>query len=278
MGINLNLRKQPTPSLDVSELNIVLGATLDESTTLESLANQTIRQGNRQYFVKDWFDLESNDREHTVSFNGDLRQVHGLGTNWAVGKLEVVGSIGNRFGQSMRGGELEVFGDTGDDAGRGIQGGCLKILGSAGDRLAAALPGEKTGMAGGTVTVGGSAGNDVAVGMRRGIVYVAGDVGAQAGWRMLAGTLLIGGRCGQHLGLDMVRGSIVLGPANQSISLGPSFRPGASMLPSFIPIMRQYLRRQLNTSIDWLQGDKFQYWNGDFARLGRGEILVALSG
>lgn len=280
MGINFYLRKQPTPSLDVSELTYFSMTALSASALIDFYANQLIRQGNRQTSVGDWFDLEENHREQTLCFHGDLQQVHGLGAHWSAGTLEVHGSVGNRLGQSMSGGVLEVFGNVGDDAARGIQNGRVQIHGSCGDRLAAAAAGEKTGMGGGCVTVIGNAGNDVAVGMRRGIVCVAGDVGAQAGWRMLAGTLVIGGRCGANLGTDMVRGSIVLGPLNQTQSFGPGFRCGTVTLPSFIPILRRYLHQVLpagpGDSTAWLQTDRFQYWHGDFARLGRGELLVAL--
>jgi formylmethanofuran dehydrogenase subunit C len=108
--------------------------------------------------------------------------------------------------------------------------------------------------------------------MRRGVVAVAGDVGDYAGTGMLAGTLLVFGRLGRRPGAGLRRGTIVAG---SEVELLPTFRYACTYRPTFLLVYLRRLRQAYGFDIEprFFEG-AYRRYNGDFADLGRGEILV----
>lgn len=271
MGFELHLLRQPNLRLDLGR------SECHPRMSIAELQSVPVRHGNVIDRCDQWFRITPNDQADSIGWFGDLQRVDGIGSGWQLGRCEIHSPCGLRVAESQRGGTVEVWGDVGDDAGRGLKGGELIVHGTVGDRLGASLPGEQVGMRGGVIIVSGDAGDEVGSGMRRGIIYVGGNAGLATGWRMKAGTIAVAGRVGRHLGCDMVRGSILLGPQHGPLALSATFRPSATTYCTYAPILHRYLESKIGRDCRWLQTSQFQYWHGDFARTGKGEVLMAIS-
>jgi formylmethanofuran dehydrogenase subunit C len=199
----------------------------------------------------DLFDL-SGKAGDTLRLSGGLELVDGLGAGLSQGTVVVEGNVGN-------------------GAGVGMSGGVLDIHGNAGARVGAALPGSKRGMLGGELIVRGSAGQDAGSFMRRGLLVVARSAGERTGLGMIAGTVIIIGAAGTDTGLWSKRGSVV--------ALGNIVPPAAYVYAcTYRPIHLRVLLGRLRALYDLpirrqhIHG-QFRRFSGDFAELGRGEIL-----
>jgi formylmethanofuran dehydrogenase subunit C len=195
----------------------------------------------------------------------------GLGAGMKAGRLVVEGDAGDRVGAGMAGGEIDVRGSAGAAAGAGMAGGVLRVRGDAGERAGGALPGEPRGMTGGTVLVHGAAGAEAGAAMRRGLVAVGGACGARAGFHAIAGTVVVLGDAGPEPGLATKRGTLVLFGA---AALLPTFRPACDYDPVFLTLLLRLLRGPLAFPVaERFSGGLFRRYAGDFAQLGKGEIL-----
>ena len=198
--------------------------------------------------------------------------LNGVGAGMKAGRLVVDGDAGDRVGAGMAGGEVEVRGSAGYAAGAGMSGGVLRIRGDAGARAGGALPGEPRGMTGGTVLVHGRAGDEAGAAMRRGLVAVGGACGARAGFHAIAGTVVVLGDAGPAPGLATKRGSLVLfGEA----PLLPTFRAACDYEPVFLRLLLRRLTGALAFPVpERFSVGLFRRYAGDFAQLGKGEILL----
>jgi formylmethanofuran dehydrogenase subunit C len=124
-------------------------------------------------------------------------------------------------------------------------------------------------MSGGLGLVHGSAGAHAGVRLRRGLVAVAGVLGPWAGAHMVAGTLIALGPVGDGAGVGLKRGTIV---AADALSLLPTFRYACRYRPGFLELtLRELAAHGFDASR--LARGSFERYNGDFADLGKGEIL-----
>jgi formylmethanofuran dehydrogenase subunit C len=187
-----------------------------------------------------------------ISFEGDLRLAQRLGSGLGAGRVVVDGNVGNEAGLQM-------------------SGGTLIINGKAGDRAGAAPPGYKRGMTGGELIVRGSAGEEAGAFMRRGLLVIGGQAGDRAGLGMIAGTVLIRGRAGHDTGLWSKRGSLIaLGP----ITPPATYAYACTYQPVHLRLILTRLRMHYGLSIHRRHlGGFYRRYSGDFAELGKGEIL-----
>jgi len=235
------------------------------------IARLPVWHGKEKASLGDFFRV-SGGRSDDVRIAGDAGRIKHLGSGMAGGRLVIEGNAGAHVGAEMTGGRIIVEGDAGPWAGAELRGGVLEIRGNAGSHLAAAYAGSPRGMTGGLVLVHGSAGDLVGERMRRGVVAVAGDVGDYAGAAMLAGTLLVFGRLGRRPGAGLRRGTILAG---SEVDLLPTFRYACTYRPTFLRVYLRRLREEYGLSVDprFVDG-AYRRYNGDFADLGRGELLT----
>ena len=212
----------------------------------------------------------SGERASSVVLEGDLAQLHDVGTTMSAGTLEIKGAIGNALGARMRGGTIAVQGSVGHDVGMAMAGGSIAIDGSAGDRAGGALAGASKGMTGGDIVVRGSAGRDAGARMRRGTLY-CGSAGDGAGIGMIAGNLIVAGAFGHGVGIGNKRGSIV---ALASVDVPPTYAYACTYRPPHIALMLLSLRTRFGIAVDdaHLHG-LYKRYSGDLAEIGKGEIL-----
>ncbi len=199
----------------------------------------------------DLFEI-TGDPSGEIHFDGDLDQVDRLGSGLTAGRVVVDGSVGN-------------------EAGLGMSGGILVINGKAGDRTGAASPGYKRGMTGGELIVRRSSGAEAGAFMRRGLLVIGGDAGERAGLGMIAGTVVVRGRAGRDTGLWSKRGSVIaLGP----ITPPATYAYACTYQPVHLRLILTRLRTHHGLSIHrrHLTG-LYRRYSGDFAELGKGEIL-----
>jgi formylmethanofuran dehydrogenase subunit C len=233
-----------------------------------------IRVGNQRAELGDLFAVDpAESGGDSLTIEGDMRNVSGIGRGMDGGTLTVRGVAGPHAGAGMSGGVLEIDGDAGDWAGAAMRGGLLKIGGNAGRCLGGAYPGERLGMRDGVILVRGSVGDDAGRRMRRGLIAVRGAAGDGFGSNLVAGSLFAFGPIGRYAGLGMKRGTLVaLGPAG--VEVAPSF---ASSGRYRFPFLTIYLRRLsawgFGVPEEVLTAEMERY-NGDLAEGGRGEILV----
>jgi len=258
---------EPAVPLEAPEIRPDAFAALDGA----EIARLPVWHGKEKASLGDFFRV-SGGRSDEVRVAGDASRVQHLGSGMAGGRLVIEGSAGAHVGAGMTGGRIVVEGDAGPWAGAEMRGGVLEIRGNAGPHLAAAYAGSPRGMTGGLVLVHGSAGDLVGERMRRGVVAVAGDGGDYAGTGMLAGTLLVFGRLGRRPGAGLRRGTIVAG---SEVELLPTFRYACTYRPTFLLVYLRRLRQAYGFDIEprFFEG-AYRRYNGDFADLGRGEILV----
>jgi formylmethanofuran dehydrogenase subunit C len=251
--------------LDGRSIRPDLFARLDES----AIALLPVWHGNESVRLGDFFSVEGGSSDD-VRVAGDLTRVSSVGWGMTGGRLTIEGAVGLHAGATMRGGLLRVAGDAGDGAGAEMADGVIDVGGSAGDRLGGPLAAHLRGMTGGTILVRGSAGDAAGEFMRRGVVAVGGSVGERAGGHMIAGTLLVCGAPGRRAGIDMKRGSIVAGG---SLEVLPTFRYACTDRPGWLALLLRSLARLGFPFADPLAEGAFRRYGGDYAGLGRGEIL-----
>jgi formylmethanofuran dehydrogenase subunit C len=212
------------------------------------------------------------EREGPVAL-GDLFELRGEPNS----RLEIQGDLGrvDRVGAALAEGAVLVDGNVGDQAGVGMTGGTLEIRGNAGARAGAAPPGVRRGMAGGELVVTGSAGPEAGASMRRGVVAIGRDAGARGGLGMIAGTLIIGGTAGPDTGVWSKRGSVV---ALGAITPPATYVYACTYRPVHLRLLLSRLRERYKLSIHrrHLLGT-YRRYSGDFAELGKGEILEWVS-
>ena len=232
---------------------------------------------SRELFLPGWELLDGGAllRREVVMDNrrvplGDLATASGSPGGEAI--LEGNWSRAEWLGAGLAAGTVEVRGNVGGQAGAGMAGGRLVVHGDAEYGIAGAFPGQKRGMTGGEVIVHGNVGDGAGRAMRRGLLAVGGNVGRAAGYSMLAGTIVCFGAVGADAGLLNKRGSIV---AAGSIAIPPVYRYACSFRPAFVSVVLRRLRDLHGFRVTASQLDgAWRRWSGDFAELGKGEILA----
>jgi formylmethanofuran dehydrogenase subunit C len=200
---------------------------------------------------------------------GDFFTVRGERT----ARVRVVGNLdaADGIGTGMRGGELVIEGNVGRDLGLEMSGGTVDVHGNAGTNAGGAPPGAARGVTGGELIIRGSAAGSVAAGMRRGMAVVTGDAGRGTGQGMIAGTVVVFGTIAAGAGRFLKRGSIV---GFGEIERPATFRYACTFRPPHLQVLFHYLRRHRGLPIaeTHITG-RYHRYSGDFAELGRGEIL-----
>jgi formylmethanofuran dehydrogenase subunit C len=208
------------------------------------------------------------EQEGRVAF-GDLFELKGQ----PGGRIRFTGRLGqfDRLGAGLSEGTVIVEGSVGDEAGLGMSGGVLDIQGDAGIRTGAAAPGSRRGMLGGELIVRGSAGAETGSYMRRGTLAVAGAAGDRTGLGIIAGNVVIVGAAGAATGLWSKRGSII---ALDTITPPATYSYACTYQPVHLRLLLGRLRTAYNLPIQrrHITG-LFRRFSGDFAELGKGEIL-----
>lgn len=245
--IDLSLRSALDRPLDASA---VRPDTFGSLGTRE-IAALPVRYGGEPAVLGDFFAIAGERAAH-VRVTGDLERAEGMATG-------------------MAGGELVIEGNVGRDIGLELAGGSVLVLGNAGANAAGARPGASRGAVGGELVIRGSAGPEAGAAMRRGLVVVMGDAGGATGRGMIAGTVVIGGAAGPGSGRFLKRGSIV---AFGSIEPPDTFRRACTYRPPHLRVQLRYVRRRYGLALTDAQIDgRFDRYSGDFAEIGKGEIL-----
>jgi formylmethanofuran dehydrogenase subunit C len=225
--------------------------------------------GNQVARLGDFF-LVQGGHSDEVRVIGDVGRVKHLGAGMGSGRLVVEGSPGMHAGSGMHGGHIRIEGNADDWTGAEMRGGTIEILGNAGAGLGGAYAGSTRGMTGGSVLVHGSAGDHAGDRLRRGLIAVAGHAGPYAGSHMIAGTVVVCGDLGRGAGIGLKRGTIVAGGA---ATLLPTFRFACAYRPDFLALLFRSLERQGFPLPEHLHSGLFRRYGGDYADLGRGEVL-----
>ena len=246
-GVRLTLRAEPVVALEAPGVRPDLFARLTEA----EIARLPAWHGKEAVRLGDFFEVRGGQADD-VRIEGDVQRVKRLGAEMAGGRLAISGRAGRHAGAGMTGGRLVIEGDADDCTGTSMRGGVLEVRGNAGAQFCGVLPGSSRGMAGGVALVHGSVGEGAGERLRRGVIAVAGNAGAYAGAHMLAGTLLVAG---------------------STLELLPSFRFACQYRPSFLPLLFQSLEAHGFEVAAHLHTGAFRRYGGDFAELGRGEIL-----
>jgi formylmethanofuran dehydrogenase subunit C len=200
---------------------------------------------------------------------GDLFEL----TGQPAGRIRLVGALerADRLGAGLNEGTVIVEGSVGSEAGLGMAGGILDIQGDAGVRTGAAAPGSKRGMLGGELIVRGTAGPEAGSFMRRGTLVIGGSAGDRTGLGMIAGSIIIIGPAGTATGLWSKRGSIIsLG----KITPPATYTYACTYQPVHLRLTLGRLRKAYALPIQprHITG-LYRRFSGDFAELGKGEIL-----
>lgn len=263
--ITLTLRAPIAHPLDADAIAPDRLAALD----VQEISTLQLWDGRNAVPLGDVFTV-AGDRSSNVLLEGDLTQLHGVGTLMSAGTLEISGSIGHSLGVRMRGGTIRVGGNAGDDAGAAMAGGSIIIAGNAGDRAGGALQGASKGMIGGEIIVRGGVGREAGARMRRGMLYCASsDVGTGIG--MIAGNIIVSGTIGDGVGAGNKRGTIV---ALGAVRVSPAYAYACTYRPPHLSLMLLSLRTRFGLPVDdaHVHG-LFKRYSGDLAEIGKGEIL-----
>ena len=200
---------------------------------------------------------------------GDLFEL----TGEPAGRIRFIGALRqmDRLGAGLSEGTVIVEDSVGDETGLGMSGGVIDVHGDAGIRTGAAAPGSKRGMLGGELIVRGSAGAEAGSFMRRGTLVVGGNAGDRTGLGMIAGNVIIVGSAGTATGLWSKRGSVV---ALGKITPPATYAYACTYQPVHLRLLLGRLRTGYKLPIHrrHLTG-LFHRFSGDFAELGKGEIL-----
>jgi formylmethanofuran dehydrogenase subunit C len=238
--------------------------------TEAQIAHLPVVFGKDPCTLGDFFSV-SGDGSPDITIQGDAVTVKYIGAGMTAGKIRVEGSAGMHLGAHMRGGEIEVMGDVGDWAGAELAGGLIRIHGNAGIGLGAGYRGSRRGMTRGRIIVDGNASSEAGGLMRRGLIVIGGDAGELTGNFMIAGTVIVFGRLGPRPGPGLKRGSLV---TFHPVDLMPTYRYDCTYQPGFLRLILQSLRSQgVSVPGEYFTGS-YRRYSGDFAALGKGEILV----
>ena len=219
--------------------------------TAKDIASLPVLHGGRPAQLGDFFRV-TGERSTRVRLEGKLDNVEGIGTG-------------------MMGGDLVIEGSVGRDLGVALAGGRIDVRGSAGDNVGGALPGAAKGMTGGEIIVRGSVRDDAGARMRRGLLVAMEAAGQGAGRGMIAGTLVLFGKAGSGVGRFLKRGSIV---ALENVERPATFRYACTYRPLHVALLFRYLRARAGVPVtDGHLAGRYERYSGDFAELGRGEIL-----
>ena len=265
-GVMLTRRASQTAPIDASGLFLSHFGELDE----RAIARREVLAGRERVPLGDLFTV-TGSHSANVRIEGDVTNIHGIGTGLATGELIVAGNAGDRVGAGMTGGRIRVVGNVGDDAGISMRGGSLQVDGSAGDRLGAAGPGARRGVSGGEIIVSGSAGAEAGLRARRGLIVIGGTTGADLARDIIAGTVVAFGRVGASPGRGSKRGSII---ATGGIDVPPTYRLACTFEPPFVRLLMTYLERHYGVTVgkDIISG-RYRRYCGDAGVPGKGEIL-----
>lgn len=243
------------------------------SMTESDIAHLPVWYGNRQEPLGDLFEVRGSASDGDVVVRGDCRNVKGIGSKLAAGRIQIEGIVGNHLGAEMTGGEIFVEGDTADWTGAEMRGGRIQVIGNAGDQVGGAYRGSKKGMRGGEILIHGNAGIELGARQRRGLIAVGGMVGAGCGFGMIAGTILIGGGVSSSCGIGMKRGSIIFLQPGSDRSVPMTFCPSITMRTTFLTLFEKHLRQAGFPIEEGIGQRRFRTWRGDLVSLGLGEIL-----
>lgn len=219
--------------------------------TTREIATLRVTYGGRAARLGDFFSV-TGERSASVRVEGALERAEGIGAGMAGGDVVIEGSAGRDLGMAMAGGRIDVRGGAGDNAG-------------------GARPGAAKGMTGGEIIVRGTVGDDAGARMRRGLLVVMGDGGRGTGRGMIAGTVVVFGKTGPGAGRFLKRGSIV---ALKTIERPATFRYACTYRPPHVALLLAYLRTRAGVPVsDRHVAGRYERYSGDFAELGKGEIL-----
>ncbi len=246
------------------------------SLSEDEIARLRVWHGNEARELGEFFDVHGGHAPD-ARVAGDASRVRELGARMAGGSLLIEGDAGAYTGAEMSGGTVTVDGAAGDFAGAGMSGGVLNVGGRAGAHLGGACAGSARGMTGGVVIARAGAGDFVGERMRRGLIAVDGDVGECAGLSMIAGTIIVLGDAGRRPGLGLKRGTLVV---HGSVRVLPTFRYACTYVPSFLGLYLTGLARRhgLRRAEPPPGGGLYHRYTGDYAELGKGEVLVWANG
>lgn len=200
---------------------------------------------------------------------GELFEVTGN----PAGRIRFTGDLSraDRLAAGLSEGVVTVEGNLGDEAGLGMAAGALVIEGNTGARAGAASPGFKRGMTGGELIVRGSVGAEAGASMRRGVLVIGGSAGERAGLGMIAGNIVVFGAAGGDAGLWSKRGSIA---ALGGITPPASYVYACTYQPIHLRVMLRRLQTIYGIRVRKRQlAGLYRRYSGDFAELGKGEIL-----
>jgi formylmethanofuran dehydrogenase subunit C len=181
---------------------------------LEEIENIAIWNGNRQFRLKEFFDVSGetadNASEIKIIIDGDVYNTKRIGQGMSAGEIIVKGNANMYVGADMTGGKLTIEGNTGSWAGQDMKGGELTIMGDSADYVGSAYRGDWRGMSGGLITVHGNVGNEIAEFMLGGKMVIKGNAAIMPGIHMNGGLLIIEGNVVARTGGEMKGGTIVV--------------------------------------------------------------------
>jgi len=262
-GLRLRLHSLPPQRLDLRQLlpQHLIGLS---PSALEHLP---LPMGQSSVALGEFFQVYAGDSKdsNVIELQDVCDKLDNIGQGLNHGELRVYGTAGAYLGKQMTGGQLLVEGDVGDYAAQQLQGGEILIRGNAGAFLAAQAGTQSAGK----VIVTGSAEARVAMEMRRGFVLVEGNIGEYGAALLRAGTLCCFGKAAAGLGYGMQRGTVVLSQLPENLS--PTFKAGGNYAGSFLNLLQQACCHLDSPARQFVKAQRFI---GDYAMLGRGELLI----
>ena len=266
MSLRFHLKRQPTVPLEAEVLTPDTVAKLGNA----DIRSLTVYHGKRQLPLGEFFDVEGEHSEH-LEIHGDLRKVRWIGRGMTSGSITVHGSVGMHLGAHMTGGQIIVHGDASDWIGAEMKNGLIHIHGNAGGQIGAAYRGSLKGMTDGTIIVDGSAGLEVGMRMRRGTIVVGGPAKDFTGLQMKGGTIILLSGAEIRTGAWMNRGTII---SLKPLHLMPTFEFAGNFNPGFVNVYAQNLKQFGITLPYGANSGSYQFYSGDLAVPGKGEILI----
>jgi formylmethanofuran dehydrogenase subunit C len=240
--------------------------------SLNDVESLPICHGNRTARLGDFFKVTGDAADGEVHIEGDCRHVTHIGAGMGGGRLTIDGFAGTHLGARMTGGTIELRGDADDWAGAEMRGGQIHVHGSAGNHAGSAYSVSRRGMRGGVLLIDGDAGNELGSAMRRGIIGVGGNCGEFAAAAVIAGTILVFGSIGRYPAAGLKRGTVMtFGPPPQLL---PTFRFDCSYRPAIMDLYLRQLRWWGFAMPDAVLRGPVRRFRGDFAALGKGDLLV----
>jgi formylmethanofuran dehydrogenase subunit C len=264
-AVVLTLRTPPEVLLEAPSIRPDALASLTRAE-IEALP---VLHGREAARLADFFSVEGGGSDD-VRVRGDLVRVRRLGEGMRGGRMVVEGRVGLHAGAAMSGGALRIEGDAGDGAGAEMSGGVLEVQGDAGACAGGAHAGSSRGMRGGLLLIHGSVGERAGQRMRRGTLAVAGSAGPCAAAHMVAGTLVVYGTLERGAGVGMKRGTLLAAGRFEPL---PTFRYACTDRPGFLALLFRSLEAGGFPVPGELRSGSFRRYGGDYADLGRGEVL-----